>query len=408
MVGLIAGSYPALVLPRINSLSLFKTGKITGIGSLNLRTVLVALQLTVMIVMLSSSWIIQYQMRFLTNKDLGFERDGVIKLKGAWAVDSLQYSRIKTRLLQGPSITSVSQGFAPGDEDYGFPFKSPESDIVYNDLIAFGTDLDYINTLGLKILKLQEGISPDKTKTVLINETLAKRLGYENPIGQCLIIAPGKKHESVKTINGVFRDFHFFSLHQSVTPMMLTLRPFGSGINENILIKVNTENLSESLLYINRVAREEAPNIPLTTQFLDDSLANLYEKEQKLSFFSAVLLCITVFLSGMGLVGLSSYIAELKTKEIGIRKVLGANLRNILRLVSAPFVKLAMIAFVMGSFISYHLMYRWLESFAYRISISWDIYVYTLGSLLVLILMTVGSHALKAAITDPVKSLRSE
>jgi putative ABC transport system permease protein len=410
MVGLISGSYPAFVLPRINSLTLFQKGQVTGIGSLNLRTVLVGLQVMVMTVMLSGGWMIHDQMDFLSKKDLGFEREGVIKLKGAWSIDSLQYSRIKMRLLQNPAITNVSQGFAPGDEDYGFLFKGEGSDMVYNDLIAFGTDADYIPTLGLKILKLQEGssLSNHQTKTVLVNETMAKRLGYDDPIGKAIILSPGKKYESSRIINGVFRDFNFFSLHQSVTPMMLTLRPFGGGISENILVKVKTPDLAASLAFISAVAREVAPDVPLTPEFLDDSLASLYEKEQKLSFFSTILLSITVLLSALGLVGLASYMAQMKRKEIGIRKVLGADIHNILQLVSIPFVKLACIAFILGSCISFYLIKLWLQSFAYSIAISWYVYLYALAGLLILLLFTVGGHAVKASLENPVKSLKGE
>jgi putative ABC transport system permease protein len=409
-VGLFAGAYPAFILPRINALALFGKSKITALGSLNLRTVLVAFQITVMIVMLSGSIIIQTQMRYLNEKDLGFQREGIIKLKGAWSVDSTQYATIKTKLLQNPRIVSVSQGFAPGDEEYGFPFRAEGSDIVYNDLISFGTDADYIRTLEFKLLQLQDGLSLDKHESpiVLVNETLAKRLGYHDPIGKCVVVAPGKKHERNRIINGVFTDFHFFSLHQGMAPMMLTLRRTGSGINENILVRVNTSGISESVDYISATVREVAPNIPLTPEFLDDSLAKLYEKEQKLSLFSTILLSITILLSALGLVGLSSYVAQLKTKEIGIRKVLGASISSILQLISAPFVKLAFLAFVVGSCVSWYLMHSWLQTFTYRVPISFDFYLYTFAGLLVLLLLTVGSHALKASMADPVKSLKSE
>jgi putative ABC transport system permease protein len=141
---------------------------------------------------------------------------------------------------------------------------------------------------------------------------------------------------------------------------------------------------------------------------MDDSLARLYEKEQKLSFFSSVLLIVTVMLSAVGLVGLSSYVAELRTKEIGIRKVLGASVESILRLVSGPFFRISVVAFMFGSALSFYLIDLWLQTFAYRIDISWTFYAYTFAALIIVIITTVGVHALKAAVADPVKSLRSE
>ncbi|HYC87500.1 MAG TPA: FtsX-like permease family protein, partial [Chryseosolibacter sp.] len=405
-VGVMAGAYPAWVLPRISSLAAFRKDRMV-IGSFNLRSVLVSMQVTVMIMILCGTWIINGQLNFLMESDLGFEKDGLIKLKGAWTVDSLQYSRIKRRLLNNPNVLNVSNGFAPGDEDYGFPYRLENSDEIRTDLIAFGTDMDYIHTLGLQITRLREGIDLENSRSlVLINETLARSTG--EPVGQCIIISPGKKHERKKIVDGVFADFHFFSLHQQVTPMMLTLRPFGSGINENILVKVKAGEVTETMAYINTVVREEAPHVPLTAEFIDDTLARLYQKEKQLSFFSTLLLVVTALLSVIGLVGLSSYIATLKTKEIGIRKVLGAGIRDLVLLVSKPFIRIAFVAFLIGSLISFQLLDQWLASFAYRIPVTWHVFGYTLMALIALLLVTVGGHALNAAHTDPVKSIRSE
>jgi putative ABC transport system permease protein len=408
-IGLVAGIYPAWVLPRISSLTAFRQTASSAFGSWNMRTVLVSMQITAMVMIFTASWIINRQLDFLNEKDLGFEKEGLIKLKGAWTVDSISYSRIKNRLLQHPSVVSVSNGFAPGDEDYGFAFRSENSDVIHNDLITFGTDQDYVSTLGLKIVKLRDGASlSDASNLVLINETLAGKLALDNPIGQCIILSPGKKHERKKIIDGVFSDFHFFSLHQSVSPLMLTIRPFGSGINENILVKVKTTAMAESFAYINSVVKEESPDVPLTAEFLDETLAGLYQKEQQLSFFSQILLVITVLLSAIGLVGLASYMIHQKTREIGIRKVLGATVSNVIVLVGKPFFRMAILGFVVGSTISFFVLQQWLESFAYRVPATWIVFIVTLGGMFLLLSLTVGTHAIRAAHSDPVKAIRSE
>jgi putative ABC transport system permease protein len=409
VIGLVAGIYPAWVLPRISSLIAFRNNGSSALGSWNLRTILVSLQITAMVIIFTASWIINQQLNFLNEKDLGFEKEGVIKLKGAWTVDSVAYARIKSRLLQHPSVVSVSNGFAPGDEDYGFAFRLENSEVIHNDLIAFGTDQDYIGTLGLKLVKLREGASlTDASNLVLVNETLVKKLGLNDPIGQCVVLSPGKNHERRKVIDGVFADFHFFSLHQGVSPLMLTIRPFGSGINENILVKVKTSAMAESFGYINKVVKEESPDVPLTGEFLDETLANQYKKEQQLSFFSKILLVITILLSAIGLVGLASYMITQKTKEIGIRKVLGATVRDVVLLIGKPFFRMTILAFLIGSTISFFVVQQWLESFAYRIPTTWIVFLFTLGGMFLLLSLTVGSHAIRAANTDPVKAIRSE
>lgn len=407
-VGLVAGMYPAIVLPRISSQVAFRNSPVI-FGSWNVRTILVSVQITALVMIFTASWIIRQQLQFLNDKELGFDKEGLIKLKGAWMIDSAQYNRIKNRLLQNPAIVSVSNGFAPGDEDYGMTFKAENNDALHNDLITFGTDREYVGTLGLNIVALRNGTSlSDASSLVLVNETFARRLAFDDPIGQCVVLSPGKKHERRKVVDGVFSDFHFFSLHQQMVPMMLTIRGFGSGINENILVKVKTAGMRDSFAFINQVAKEESPDIPLTAEFLDDTLSQLYLKEQQLSFFSQVLLIMTILLSAIGLVGLVSYMIQQKTKEIGIRKVLGATLNDVVVLIGKPFFTPMMLSFAVGSVFSFFALQRWLESFAYRTTAGAAVFLITLGSIALLLFVTVGSHAIRAAHIDPVKAIRSE
>lgn len=411
VVGLVAGAYPAIVLPRISCLTLFRVSHEAGMSSLNLRTTLVGFQITIMVAVLSAALIIREQMTYLKEKDLGFVREGIIKLKGAWGVDSLRYNQLKASLLLNPQIIAVSQGFVPGDEEYGVPFRASDSETSWSDLVAYGVDADYIEALGLKVLSSRFDINdPNRPRSiVLINESLVKRLGIKDPIGQEIVLFPGAKMERKRTIDGVFRDFHFHSLHHSITPMMLTVRSsFGSGITQNIVVKVKTDGLSETLDFISKTSTNLIPNLPLTPEFLDEGLAKLYGKERSLAIFSTTLLIIAGLLSIVGLVGLSSYMAGRRAKEIGIRKVLGANIQSIIQLVSLPFMKLSFFSFVFGSVLSGYLMNQWLQGFAYKTAVPATAYLFTLGALVSVLLVTVGWQALRASLADPVESLRSE
>lgn len=409
IIGLLAGLYPAVVLPRIHALVLFKKGLTTSLKGSHLRSCLVGFQITMLVMILSGSWVIHQQLSFIQKKDLGFTHEGVIKLRGAGMMDSLQFARIKAELLLLPSVVHVSHGLAPGDEDYGTPYQTEGSTTIHSDLIAFPVDKEYIATMGIQLLETDFRSLGENTasRIVLVNETLAKQLG-RNCIGQQIVLYPGKEYEAKRTVNGIFRDFHFFSLHQPVVPMMLILRQVTTKPNENVLVKFQSRNLPETVASIAATARKVVTDIPLTPQLLDDSLTVLYDKEKKLSFFCMILLGVAVALSALGLVGLASHSAEARTKEIGIRKILGASITQLITILSAPFVRMAAIAWLVGCLLSYQLGTNWLQGFAYAIKLDAIPYLLTGVSILAILLLTVGLRTLTASLANPTESLRSE
>jgi putative ABC transport system permease protein len=299
MVGLLSGLYPALLMPKINSLVLFKGGFSESGRGWGLRTVSVTFQMTIMVLMISASLAINKQLNFIQTLDLGFAHEGVIKIGGAWRVDSIRYNSLKAELLGHPSVMNVSQGYAPGDEDFGFAYRKEGSNTVYNDLIAFNTDLEYLKTLSIEVKNSEFGTVLDSLpqRMILINETLAKKLDFADAVGEKIILNPGTENERSRVVRGVFRDFHYFSLHQPVAPMMLTFRPFGGGINQNILVRSKPGEMKAMMAFVTQKAKEIIPDIPLSPEFLDEDLQKQYEEETKLSVFSTVLLWIAVILS---------------------------------------------------------------------------------------------------------------
>jgi ABC-type antimicrobial peptide transport system permease subunit len=224
-----------------------------------------------------------------------------------------------------------------------------------------------------------------------------------------IVLDPGKSDQVTREIGGVFKDFNYFSLHQAVPPMMLSMSPrFGEGVNNNILVKVRTENLSKTMAYIRLKTASVIPGIDVGYEFLDESLDKLYDKEQKLSLLNGVLLSVDIFLSLLGLIGLAAFMNLQRKKEIGIRKVLGASVPDILLLLSSSFLKMALIAILVGSALSFIFISRWLENFAYKTNLSWMVFGGTGVILVVVIMLTTGVQGLRAAMTNPVKTLRSE
>jgi putative ABC transport system permease protein len=311
-------------------------------------------------------------------------------------------------LLRYPSIQQVSSGFVPGDEDYGFSFKEANADIVYNDLITFVTDEDYLKTLGLELIHTDDNnLSHEKPRRrILINETLARRLGSD-VLGKTLVLSPGN-HEKMYTINGVFKDFNFFSLRQPMAPMLLRVQPDGSTIYQNILIKIQAPHYAQALGHIKKKADEIIPDIPLTAEFLDDALDKLYEKEQKLFALNKQLLVVAVLLSVLGLTGLAGYMSELRTKQIGVRKVLGASVGQVLALLSKDFIRLVLIAVLIATPLAWYAMHKWLQDFAYRIEMGVGVFVVAGMTAALIVVATVSWKSLKAALANPVDCLRNE
>jgi putative ABC transport system permease protein len=407
LLGFLSGSYPAWVLPRLKAISLFKKEMVSGRSGLTLRQGLVTFQMSVLVLMLSASWMVRRQLHFIQEKDLGFSKEGVLKIKNAWRVDSSSFFYLKNELLTNPAVKSVSQGYAPGDEDYGMSFRADGSYPVNTGLISIHVDYDYLQTMGIRLLASADSNRNRTRRLILINQTLARQLGYKDPIGKKIVLDPGKSDEFTREIGGVFQDFNFFSLHQAVPPMLLSMGPrFGQGVNNNILIKIGTEHIAQTLAFIRQKTAEIVPGIDVNYEFIDDSLSKLYNKEQKLSLLNGVLLSVDIFLSLLGLIGLAAYMNVQRNKEIGIRKVLGASVPDILLLLSGSFLKMAGIAILAGSALSLLYIRQWLDNFAYKTPISWMVFADTAGLLLLVILVTAGIQALRAALVNPVKNLR--
>ncbi len=400
-ITVLAGVYPSVILPKIHILDLFKRTGMTTNHGVQLRMVLLGFQLIVLFFVCCALWVIYGQFSYIKNKDLGFEKNGVIKIRRAWEVDSSQFHTIKTQLLQHSIIKAVSQGYAPGDEDFGMSYRSDDSDEIKEGVLVQMTDYDYLDVLGI-----ENNISTLPNRSVVINETLAKALGYDDPIGRRIVLDPGTEDEKAHIINGVIRDIHYNSLHHSISPQIFFLRKFSRDVAENILIKVDPANIVEAVALVNKQIDTIIPNIPVEISFLDTDLEKLYKQETTLSRIVIILVSISLILSLVGLVALCSYMIEFRMKEIAIRKVLGAATEGIVLLFAKVFVKTTIISFAIGAPACYFVMAKWTEGFAYRTNISVSLFVYTLLIILFVITALSALQTLKASNINPSKILK--
>ena len=416
-IGIFSGSYPALFLSHFRTIPALKgqMGNLTN--NLLFRKSLVVFQFVVTVAMIAGSIVIYRQLEYSYKKDLGFNKEQVLTFHIHDRAVRLQIPALKTKLLQHPLVQGVAVAGNPiGNNNlggHGFIFEKndgsfPEGTTMAQELMV---DADYLPTLDIKLAagrNFSSNIESDKYGSALINETLMKQLGWKNSIGKRVRFKYDDKGSvGERTVIGVVKDFHTYSLQHKVEPLVMLMPPEAS-MEDNLYVKINISKTKESLAYIETVYKQFDRSSPVEFNFLDQNFMKQYAAEEKQGTVLLVFTVLVVFIACLGLFGLVTLTAAQRAKEIGIRKVLGASVGNIVGVLTKDLIKLVVIAFLIALPITWFGMSTWLEDFQYRISISWWIFLVAGLSAVFIAMITVSIQAVRAAIANPAISLRSE
>jgi ABC-type antimicrobial peptide transport system permease subunit len=403
ITGILAGTYPAFFLSSYQPAQALKRAASSKGGSGSLRKALVVFQFTLTVVLVASSLVIYNQIQFIFNKSIGYNRESVLSFPLRGSLRN-EYDAFKNEALQYPGITTISKAdnslvqVNNQNASVSWPGKSATESIFFRTVCV---DYDYLETMGLEVI---QGRSFKKeysdTNTFVVSKRAAEIMGLEEPIGT-EITQWGTKGRII----GIVNDFHSRSMHEAIDPIVFMFRPQWTA---RAFIKFEGTKTQEVLQSLEKVYGKYNPQYPFTYSFIDDDFEKLYNNERVISSLALSFTIMAIIISGLGLLGLAAYTAERKRKEISIRKTMGASVGDIVTMMSADFVKLSIIAAVIGCPTAWYLMTKFLEGYTYHTELGWGLFVLTAVCVLIISLITVIFQVAKAAVAKPIDALRNE
>jgi putative ABC transport system permease protein len=401
--GLLAGSYPAFYLSSLKPLDIIKGIIDKNHDNTRFRRVLVIFQFSLSILLIICTLIISSQLNYMQNKKLGFNKENIGYFMFPIRPGDPKLDALKKELCNNPDIVSVTKGYSPINLEatsggYSWAGKMAGDDILFHHL---DTDEDYAKTFQLELKEGRFFSSEFSTdaNAIVINEKASDLMGLKDPVGEVLTTPWGTK----LTIIGVLKDFHIQSLHHKIEPLMMQ-----KGVSNNLYVKMKPDHIPVTVDFINKTFKSFNPGLPIDFHFLDDDFDNLYRTEQRISKIFGYFSLLAIIISSLGLIGLSSFMVERRTKEIGIRRTNGAKSIEIFSLLSKEYILWVLISIMISSPVAWYVMRRWLENFAYKTELSW--WIFALAGLLTLgiALLIVSWQSWRAAIQNPVEALRYE
>ncbi|MEQ9425870.1 MAG: ABC transporter permease [Cyclobacteriaceae bacterium] len=411
-IGVIAGSYPALYLSSFKPALVLKGKKASVSGNVGLRKGLVIIQFSISLIMIICTAVVYDQLVFMNSKNLGFNKDQVLRISLNGSAAREKYPVLRSTFLQNSNIEAVGSGWAsPGGENLnvqGIGVETKNGNMIDKVFQSFVVDQYYLEALQIPVVQgrgFLETVGQDTTEAILVNQQMVKEMGWDNPIGKKfnVILSEALDRRIVKVV-GVIQDFHVRALQEPIEPLVLHLN-LDNGL---MLVRVKSENIDQTIKEIEAVWRDVVSNRPFEYSFLEQDFQDQYEQDQRRGEIFATFSGLTIFIACMGLFGLASYSSEVRKKEIGIRKVVGATITDILILMNKEFVKLVAISMLIAFPTAYYFMSGWLENFTFRVEISWFTFVISAFVTLIITLVTVGYHSLNAAVSNPSVSLKEE
>jgi len=402
LTGLLAGSWPSFVLSSFRPSQVLRGSTLTGSHGMAMRRVLVVIQFAISIALIIGSGVVYQQIQFIKHKDVGYDREQVLTLDLS-RENAQNFDPLVEKLAQSPAVLSWSaSGNVPGRtmSRRGIQPEGTSEDDAWI-VSSMSMDEHFLETMGIELVvgrNFSQEFGTDAEKAVIINEAAVSALGWDAPLGKTF-------SNGELQVVGVIRDFHFATMRHVVEPLVLAFRP---GPNAALSLKLRGGSISAGIDHLKLTWNELFPGDPLEFVFLDDEFEQLYRRETSFGSLTRGFTALAIFIACLGLFGLASHTVERRTKEIGIRKVLGAGIGGLIMLLSKTYLKLVLLANIIAWPAAYFMMQRWLNDFAYRIDIGVSIFIVSTVAAAAISLFTVSFHSIRAANSDPVKALRYE
>jgi len=407
ILGFAAGIYPALFLSTFQPLHSLRGKLYPRVSRVHFRKTLVVIQFAISILLIIGTLSARNQLKYCMSRNLGFDKENVIGIPVRDVKTILEFDSVKDNLLQHPEVMSVGRSSSLPGKTLGRRGFLPEGN-EWAPRYSIFVDHDFIPTMGIELKEgrnFSRDFGTDVEDAYIINEAAAEEFGWDSIVGKRLIWKGDRNNKG--QVIGMVKNFHFKSLHQKIEPVILHMLPERSGFSY-VTIKIRTQNIFYLMEEIGNIWERFFPSIPFEFFFLDEQLNRMYAAEMRMGRVSGIFTLLSILISSLGVFGLASYITEQRTKEIGIRKVLGATSMSIAVLLSKEFTKLVILSNIVAWPVAYYMTHRWLQNFAYRIDLSIGIFLFASFLAVIITLLSVAYQSVKASFINPACALRYE